>query len=1068
MKKILILFILVISLSECTVLNAQNSPSSIPGLFIWLAADNGVQTSGNDVTSWNNLTGSGNNFSSVNASLRPKFFPSSNLNGLPYVNFDGTDNLQTANNLTLGNATIFIVAKQNNGESDYARIMDHGYNTGFWIGRLGNAAGGGFIETAAPFGNFQSIANTQPFILSYTRNNGTTNYHLNKVPFTTPSRTTGPQQTSTNKIFLGSTITGDNFGKKDIFEVIIYNLALSNQDRIAIETYLLNKYSSNINLGQDINASNFCPVTLTAPPGFTNLLWSNGSTASSISVNQTGAYWLQGKNIFGVTSRDTVLLNYPIINTPISSTICLNNAVQWSANLGPGFTYLWSTGATTSSLNINSAGPYSLQVTDGLGCTANSGTINFTIDSYSQTINLGNDTSLCIGNLIALQAGAPSTVSYLWPDGSSALNYPVNTTGNYFVETVNTNGCIGQDTIYITIVGQAPIANFSLQNQCFGLSNTFGDLSIGLPNDPVNIWQWDFGDGATATNQNPNHTYLSPGTYLVQLYAESTGGCGAFHTASLDVYQLPIASFIHSGNCEGQMVSFTNTSSAVSAPISSYLWDFDQQGTISSTLANPSCLFMNAGNFDISLQVSDTNGCINSVIDSIDIAISPNASFVVNNACEVSDVVIQNNSTIANPYSIVNHYWAYGDGTFANNPIIDKQYSAYGNYTILLVETGSNGCSDSIQQNVTIHPNPDLDWQIGPACQFSFTEFTNNSTVPIGSIANTDWLVNLQFPLTGISGSYSFLTTGIQYLNLSSTSDQGCMRDTLILVNVAGPLQANFAIEPNQLVAGINSSFINTSLGGDSFVWNFGDGDSSTEENVFHNYSSNEIGNTLTVSLQVSNNLGCMDTLVQNYTLGSPILDLAVSDLFYQDNASYWTIACEIKNEGNIVISDANLVATLLNGLPIMESWQGSLSPGESTIYSFQSQPSSYIATQDDAISYICVEGKALNTFNLVDEIVENNFSCRNVENDGVVLLPIYPNPGNSFLVIKVLVPLGQKFDLSLYDMQGRIIYKYSENEVITDALKLINIPTQELSSGSYLLRLSDAAGSQIRKWVKE
>ena len=95
------------------------------------------------------------------------------------------------------------------------------------------------------------------------------------------------------------------------------------------------------------------------------------------------------------------------------------------------------------------------------------------------------------------------------------------------------------------------------------------------------IWQWNFGDGTTATNQNPNHTYLSPGTYLVQLYAESTGGCGAFHTASLDVHQLPIASFIHSGNCEGQMVSFTNTSSAVSAPISSYLWDFDQQGTIS-------------------------------------------------------------------------------------------------------------------------------------------------------------------------------------------------------------------------------------------------------------------------------------------------------------------------------------------------------------------------------------------------------------------------------------------------------------------------------------------------------
>ena len=186
MKRTLILLISLIFGTQFNVFYAHNSPSSIPGLFIWLAADNGVQTSGNEVTSWNNLTGSGNNFSSVNSSLRPKFVSTSNLNGLPYVNFDGTDNLQTANNLTLGNSTIFIVAKQNSGESDFSRIMDHGYNTGFWIGRTGNTVGGGFIETGAPFGNFQSVANSQPFILSYTRNNGTTNYHLNKVPFTTP------------------------------------------------------------------------------------------------------------------------------------------------------------------------------------------------------------------------------------------------------------------------------------------------------------------------------------------------------------------------------------------------------------------------------------------------------------------------------------------------------------------------------------------------------------------------------------------------------------------------------------------------------------------------------------------------------------------------------------------------------------------------------------------------------------------------------------------------------------------------------------------------------------------
>ena len=80
-----------------------------------------------------------------------------------------------------------------------------------------------------------------------------------------------------------------------------------------------------------------------------------------------------------------------------------------------------------------------------------------------------------------------------------------------------------------------------------------------------------------------------------------------------------------------------------------------------------------------------------------------------------------------------------------------------------------------------------------------------------------------------------------------------------------------------------------------------------------------------------------------------------------------------------------------------MEAWQGSLAPGESTDYIFQSHPSAYIATQDNYISYVCVEGEGFNALNLLDAELANNTSCRNVENDGVILLPLYPNPGMTF-----------------------------------------------------------------------
>ena len=1050
---------------------AQFQPTNLPNLALWLSADSSINITSGKVIQWNDLSGNGNHFTPPLVSDQPSYQFSPYLDGFAGVVFDGTDRLLSISNFSFSNATIFIVSTQNTGDASFSRLIDHSYNLGFWLGRSGSTIGGGFIEGAAPYGNFNSIQDNKPSILSLVRNGAITSYFINSIPFASPTRTTNSSPTSSNKIALGATLTGGNPGKKNIYEVVIYNTNLSNANRLAVEYYLKNKYAPPISLGQDITSTNLCSTTLTAPTGHTNLLWSTGATSSSVTVNQSGTYWVEGTDLFGYVSRDTVMVNYPVINPPLNTNICFNGSVQWNAYMGAGYTYLWNNGATTPFLNISVPGTYSVQVTDSLGCMKNSNPATFTVDTYALNVSLGADTSLCADNLINLQSGAQATINYYWNGISTSAQSPfwvVDTTGNYFVETVNINGCIAQDTIHIAITGQAPLADFSFQNQCFGLPNAFGDLSVGLPNDPVTVWHWNFGDGASETIPNPNHTYLSSGIYSVELYAESAGGCGAFHTEVLEVHNLPNASFTHLGNCEGQLVNFTNTSVPGDAPISTYLWNFDLQGTNSSTLINPSCLFMNAGNFNVSMEVSDTNGCADTVSISINVQASPSASFTVNNACEGANVIIQNNSTIVSPFSLVNHYWVYGDGTFANNPGISKQYNSYGNYSILLVETGSNGCSDSTQQNVTIYPNPDLSWTIGPACQYTYTQFTNNSTVAVGNITNTDWVVNLQFPFTTATASYSFLTTGIQYLNLTVTSDQGCMQDTLILVNVTAPLQANFTVDPSDLVADISSAFSSSSIGATNYSWDFGDGNNDNGAQVTHTYIASQIGNTLTVSLQVSNDLGCLDTLHQSYTIGAPHFDLALSNLFCQDIESYWTIGCELKNQGSITITQANLVVSLLNGIPIMETWQGALTPGESTIYVFQSHPAAYIGTQDDEISYLCIDGEGFNVLNMEDEQLTNNTICKNLETDGVVLLPIFPNPGNSSLEIQLFAPSTQNISLNLYDMQGRMIYSYSDNELLSAGVNAINIPTQQLSSGSYLLRLSDATASQIRKWVKE
>ena len=787
-------------------------------------------------------------------------------------------------------------------------------------------------------------------------------------------------------------------------------------------------------------------------------------------MNQTGPYWVQGTDLFGYVSRDTVMVNYPVINPPQNTNICFNGSVQWNTGLGPGFTYLWNTGATSPILSISAPGTYSVQVTDALLCTKNSGNYNFAIDTYSQTTLLGADTSLCIDNLIALQVGAPETISYEWNGLTTAAQAPfwvVDTTGNYFVETVNINGCVAQDTIHITIIGQAPLVNFSFQNQCFGLATQFNDASIGLPNDPVSTWQWDFGNGDEDDEENPNYTYASPGLYSVQLYAESAGGCGAFHTELLEIHQLPLASFTHLGNCEGQSVNFTNTSVDGDAPISTYLWNFDQQGTNSSTLPNPSCLFMNAGIYQVALEVSDTNGCSDTVSISVDILASPNASFSFNNTCETNNVLFNNTSSVSDTSTIILNSWDYGDNTQAVNPSFAKQYQNFGQYNVQLIVESSNGCSDTSMQAITIHPNPILAWIIGPSCKNSWTSFSDSSTIPLGTIIGTNWEVNLQYNYPFSNSSYQFLTSGIQYLTLSVTSDQGCISDSLLLVDVQPELMASYAVNASVISAGTPITFINQSNGSTSCSWTLSDGTTSSLDTLIHSFDNSFIDQSIELTMVAGNSIGCFDTITSELQIVDYNFDIALTKIYLEDINGFTNLGVEMKNEGAITMNQCNLWLKMLNSTLIQEQWSGELLPGESEIYIFTASPTSFVTLQDDNYQYICVEAQASNVFNIEDEDLSNNNICANLENNGVIFLPISPNPATNNITLTFYVPKDQGVMITMYDAEGRLIYSFPTSEFLEAGMYSIDLNTSQYAAGSYIIRMQDEITTQTKHWIK-
>ncbi len=200
------------------------------------------------------------------------------------------------------------------------------------------------------------------------------------------------------------------------------------------------------------------PATISAAGGFTQYQWSNGSTTQSTSVSSSGMYYVTATlNSLVMVDSINVSLSQPYLNLNLGNdtTICGNaNLTLNAGNLFSG--YLWNTGATTHSINVNQTGTYSIQTTDTGHCVYNDH-VNIIINP-SQSLHLGNDTTLCHYAPFYLNAGIAFD-TYQWSTGATTQSILANTTGTYYVTATNIQcATTVYDTITV-ILYPIPVAN---------------------------------------------------------------------------------------------------------------------------------------------------------------------------------------------------------------------------------------------------------------------------------------------------------------------------------------------------------------------------------------------------------------------------------------------------------------------------------------------------------------------------------------------------------------------------------------------------------------------------------
>ncbi|MBL0343146.1 MAG: PKD domain-containing protein [Bacteroidetes bacterium] len=566
----------------------------------------------------------------------------------------------------------------------------------------------------------------------------------------------------------------------------------------------------------------------------------------------------------------------------ISGDACLNNAVtlsdQSSISSGTVSNWNWTFGDGTTSTNQNPVHNYSsygsfnvqLVATSDNGCVD---TTNGVVNVFPLPTANFTKADVCQGtvsefyNLSQIPGGGMISCSWNFGDGTTSVDqnpqHVYANPGTYLVTMIATsqNGCT--DTIsQSVIIHEPPAAAFQFVNACDGTPVSFTDVSTSF-DGPITSWNWNFGDGTVSVSNDPYHSFPASGTYAVTLEVATIYGCTAIVTDSVSVYSLPIPVISSVANCIYDPVTFNNITAVGDTTIYQYLWNFGDGNT--SVIQDPNHLYASAGSYNVSLVMTNGNGCSATASTMVDLSPAPDADFNFTDACAETGVQFNNTSTISSG-TIASYIWNFGDSSATSgtvNPI--HTYDSSGVYTIMLIAISDNGCVDTTIQQITVFPIPVSNFSYSQAegCGPLTVSFTDSSFISAGTIVSWNWdfgngeTSQLQNPST------VYTTGGTYSVSLTVTSSMGCVQtftQNNIITIYPGP-DANFTADPYEasiLHPVIN--FNNLSSGATSYSWTFGDGTGTSLFEPMHTYPDT---GTYSVTLLVINSYGCIDTITQ-------------------------------------------------------------------------------------------------------------------------------------------------------------------------------------------------------------
>ena len=569
--------------------------------------------------------------------------------------------------------------------------------------------------------------------------------------------------------------------------------------------------------------------------------WSTGDSTGTITVSSAGSYTLSVKDTGNgcihdstvTVANDTVApqaaVAEPDTLTCTQASVTLDGSASMSKN---GHIYGWSTGDSTATITVSSAGSYTLSVKDtGNGCTHDT-MVTVAIDTLPPTVSIASaDTLYCTTDSVILDGSSSTTNSgkkaYSWASLTGTILWDANTatpavgsSGEYALTVTDPeNGCISKDTVKVPADQDLPAVNVAPLDTITCTQNL---VKVDASASTTSSGNKDFGwstSGGNIVNAAADSSWIdvdAAASYKVSV-TDQANGCTNSSTETVPIDTVPPDAKVALPD------TLTCTTTSVTLDASATTSDDGHSYSWSNGDSGPTTMVSTAGSYTVT-ATDTSNGCTDDTTVMIPIDTSspdPMVAAPDTLTCDVDTVMLDGSATTsANGHS---YSWSNGD----SGPT--ASVTAEGDYTLSVTDS-YNGCTVDTTVTVpidTVSPTP---WIATPdtlTCSQPNVTLDASASMSNSGSKSYSWSNGDLGPTTSVSdsGSYSVMVTDI---------NSGCTADTTVQVQQAGfpSIKVDSVVDASCNATCDGGAYISVSGGSTPYNYSWNDPGSQTVQDA--------------------------------------------------------------------------------------------------------------------------------------------------------------------------------------------------------------------------------------------